>query len=76
MNKSYLETMPDEKGFFGKFGGSFIPPVLEKPFEEITIAYEELKKSPKFIEELKYVRKHYQGRPTPVSFAKNLARIS
>jgi tryptophan synthase beta chain len=72
MNKSYLETMPDEKGFFGKFGGSFIPPVLEKPFAEITAAYEELKKSPKFIEELKYVRKHYQGRPTPVSFAKNL----
>ena len=72
MNKSYLETMPDEKGFFGKFGGSFIPPVLEKPFAQITEAYEELKKSPKFIEELKYVRKHYQGRPTPVSFAKNL----
>jgi tryptophan synthase beta chain len=72
MNKSYLETMPDEKGFFGKFGGSFIPPILEKPFAEITKAYEELKNSPKFIEELKYVRKHYQGRPTPISFAKNL----
>ena len=72
MNKSYLESMPDANGFFGKFGGSFIPPVLEKPFAEITAAYEELKKSPKFIEELKYVRKHYQGRPTPVSFAKNL----
>ena len=53
MNESYLETMPDEKGFFGKFGGSFIPPILEKPFAEITKAYEELKNSPKFIEELK-----------------------
>ena len=72
MNKSYLESMPDANGFFGKFGGSFIPPVLEKPFAQITAAYEELKKSPKFIEELKYVRKHYQGRPTPVSFVKNL----
>ncbi len=72
MNKSYLETMPDVNGFFGKFGGSFIPPILEEPFAEITKAYEELKKSPKFIEELKYVRKHYQGRPTPISFAKNL----
>ena len=68
MNKSYLESMPDANGFFGKFGGSFIPPVLEKPFAQITAAYEELK----IIEELKYVRKHYQGRPTPVSFAKNL----
>ncbi|MFW2565666.1 tryptophan synthase subunit beta [Aliarcobacter butzleri] len=72
MNKSYLESMPDSNGFFGKFGGSFIPPELEKPFEEIKKAYEELKNSPKFIEELKYVRKHYQGRPTPISFAKNL----
>ncbi|MCT7561542.1 tryptophan synthase subunit beta [Aliarcobacter butzleri] len=75
MNKSYLESMPDANGFFGKFGGSFIPPELEKPFEEIKKAYEELKNSPKFIEELKYVRKHYQGRPTPISFAKNLTQF-
>lgn len=72
MSQSYLESMPDENGYFGKYGGSFIPPVLEKPFAEITQAYKELKNSPEFIEELKYVRKHYQGRPTPVSFAKNL----
>ena len=75
MNKSYLESMPDINGFFGKFGGSFIPPVLEKPFDDITKAYAELKNSPKFIEELKYVRKHYQGRPTPISFAKNLTQF-
>ena len=35
MNKSYLESMPDINGFFGKFGGSFIPPILEKPFADI-----------------------------------------
>ena len=75
MNKSYLESMPDINGFFGKFGGSFIPPVLEKPFADITKAYAELKNSPKFIEELKYVRKHYQGRPTPISYAKNLTEF-
>ena len=75
MNKSYLESMPDINGFFGKFGGSFIPPILEKPFADITKAYAELKNSPEFIEELKYVRKHYQGRPTPISFAKNLTEF-
>ena len=75
MNKSYLESMPDVNGFFGKFGGSFIPPILEKPFADITKAYAELKNSPKFIEELKYVRKHYQGRPTPISYAKNLTEF-
>ena len=72
MSKSYLQSHPDENGFFGKYGGAFIPPVLEKPFADITQAYKELKDSPQFINDLKYVRKHYQGRPTPISFAKNL----
>ena len=75
MTKSYLESHPDINGYFGKFGGSFIPPILEKPFADITKAYLELKNSPKFIEELKYVRKHYQGRPTPISYAKNLTEF-
>ncbi len=72
MADSYLDTTPDENGFFGKYGGSFIPPMLEEPFAQIQKAYQELKNSPEFIKELKYVRKHYQGRPTPISFAKNL----
>jgi len=72
MTDSYLDTTPDENGFFGKYGGSFIPPMLEEPFAQIQKAYQELKNSPEFIKELKYVRKHYQGRPTPISFAKNL----
>ncbi|WP_419769852.1 MAG: tryptophan synthase subunit beta [Candidatus Marinarcus sp.] len=74
MKKSYLETMPDENGFFGKFGGSYIPPQLEVPFQEINAAYKELKNSKAFIDELKYIRKHFQGRPTPITFAKNLTQ--
>ena len=69
---NYLETYPNKEGYFGKFGGSFIPPILEEPFKKINEAYLELKDSPEFIKELKYVRKNYQGRPTPISFAKNL----
>ena len=72
MKKSYLESHPDENGYFGQFGGSFIPPMLEGPFAEIQAGYEEIKNSPEFLKELQYVRKHYQGRPTPISFAKNL----
>lgn len=72
---NYLENIPDENGYFGRFGGSFIPPILEKPFEDIKKAYEKIKKDPNFIEELKYVRKHYQGRPTPISYAKNLTQF-
>ncbi|XOB60613.1 tryptophan synthase subunit beta [Campylobacterota bacterium DY0563] len=72
---NYLDNYPDGNGYFGKFGGSFIPPVLEEPFAKINEEYKKLKNDPKFIEELKYVRKHYQGRPTPISFAKNLTKF-
>ncbi len=72
---TYLNSTPNKEGYFGKFGGSFIPPILEEPFNDIKKAYNELKNDPKFIEDLKYVRKHYQGRPTPISFAKNLTKL-
>jgi len=72
MQKPYLESVPDEKGFFGKYGGAFIPPQLEEPFVKLNEAYNELSKSKEFQEELASIRKHYQGRPTPVYFAKNL----
>lgn len=74
MAESYLSSHPDKNGYFGKFGGSFIPPMLEKPFADITKAYEEIKNSKEFIEELKYVRKHFQGRPTPITYARNLTK--
>lgn len=70
----YLSNHPDKNGFFGRFGGSFIPPVLEEPFKKIIKAYADLKDDGKFIEDLKYVRKHYQGRPTPISYASNLTK--
>lgn len=75
MEKSYLNSTPDENGYFGKYGGAFIPPPLEKPFEEINKAYATLSKSHEFRHELKKIRKHYQGRPTPVYYAKNLSEF-
>jgi len=74
MNKRpYLDTMPDENGYFGQFGGAFIPPQLEQPFQEIKDAYMRLSKSHHYISELRNIRKHYQGRPTPLYHAKNLS---
>lgn len=73
MKKPYLESMPDDNGFFGKFGGAFIPPQLEKPFSDINKAYDKLSKSFEFLDELKKIRKHYQGRPTPITYCKNLS---
>ncbi|MDQ1325068.1 MAG: tryptophan synthase beta chain, partial [Campylobacterota bacterium] len=73
MQKPYLESMPDANGFFGRFGGAFIPPQLEEAFEEINQAYDKLSKSFEFLHELKKIRKHYQGRPTPITYCKNLS---
>jgi len=75
MEKSYLNSTPDENGYFGKYGGAYIPPQLEKAFEEINVAYDTLSKSHEFRHELKKIRKHYQGRPTPVYYAKNLSEF-
>ena len=76
MEKPYIQTMPDAEGFFGKFGGAFIPPMLEEPFAEIREAYRVLSKSHDFISELRRIRKHYQGRPTPVYYARNLSKLA
>ena len=70
---SYLKTVPDEKGYFGEYGGSFIPPQLQTEMNKITDAYYSISKSHDFISELRSIRKHFQGRPTPTSFCKNLS---
>lgn len=71
--KPYLDRFPDSDGFFGEFGGAFIPPQLIEPFKEINEAYNKLSKSYEFLSELKKIRKHYQGRPTPITYCKNLS---
>ncbi|MBD3612441.1 MAG: tryptophan synthase subunit beta [Hydrogenovibrio crunogenus] len=71
---SYLKNFPNQEGYFGEFGGAFLPPELEPHFKEINQAYLTLGRSADFLNELKYIRKHYQGRPTPVYYAHNLSR--
>ncbi len=70
---TYLKNYPDANGYFGKYGGSYIPPELQAAMDEIRDAYETICKSRKFIAELRRIRKEFQGRPTPVS---HLARLS
>ncbi|MCU4173513.1 tryptophan synthase subunit beta [Marinilabiliaceae bacterium N1Y90] len=66
--------MPDENGFFGEFGGRFVPPMLEPIMQEITEAYQKIKDDPVFKEELFQLQKHYTGRPSPVFHAQNLSK--
>ncbi|MFO7809416.1 tryptophan synthase subunit beta [Guyparkeria sp.] len=70
---SYLKDFPSKEGYFGEFGGAFLPPELEPHFAEIEDAYLRLMRSADFLNELRYIRKHYQGRPTPVYYAHNLS---
>ena len=70
---SYLKDFPNKEGYFGEFGGAFLPPELEPHFAEIEQAYLRLMRSADFLNELRYIRKHYQGRPTPVYYAHNLS---
>ncbi len=70
---NYFKNYPDEKGFFGKYGGSFVSPELQKAMDEITDAYFTICKSSKFIGELRKIRKEFQGRPTPISYLERLS---
>ncbi len=74
MKNTFEHSLPDAKGYFGEYGGSFIPEDLQVIIDEITAAYEEIKKDPAFINELTDLYQHYVGRPSPIFHAKNLSK--
>jgi tryptophan synthase beta chain len=57
---------PDARGYFGEFGGRFVPETLVAPVEELTAAYFEARRDPRFIDELLGLLRTYVGRPTPL----------
>ena len=63
---------PDAKGFFGKFGGQFVPETLMTAVIELDKAYREAKEDPSFQAELDDLLKNYVGRETPLYHAKRL----
>ena len=62
----------NEKGYYGEFGGAYIPPQLQQVMDEVTKAYHEIVTDPAFLEELSYLQIHYVGRPSPVYYARRL----
>lgn len=73
---TYLKDTPNADGYFGDYGGAMLPPPLVPHFKEIREAYDKISKSAEFIRDLRYIRKHFQGRPTPVSHLKNLSDLA
>jgi len=71
---SYYKEFPDVEGRFGRFGGAYLPPELEPAFKEITQAYQTICNSSQFINELRRIRKEFQGRPTPVYHCERLSK--
>ena len=69
----YTKQYPNKDGFFGTYGGAFIPPQLIPAFKEITVAYQTICQSSKFVNELRRIRKEFQGRPTPTYHCERLS---
>jgi tryptophan synthase beta chain len=70
-NNNY-QNLPNEEGFFGKYGGQFVPPELKEALQDVVVAYEEAKNDPEFQKEYQTLLSDYVGRPSPLFFAKNL----
>lgn len=67
-----MPTVPDARGYFGPFGGRFVPETVIPALEELTAKYLEMKDDPDFQNELINLNRTYIGRPTPVTFAARL----
>jgi tryptophan synthase beta chain len=63
------------KGWFGRFGGRFVPETLIEALEELEENYTRLKESAEFRSELEVLLRNYAGRPTPLYFARNLTEM-
>jgi tryptophan synthase beta chain len=61
-----------ESGYFGKYGGRFVPEMLQGELQKLAEIYDELKNDAEFNEELKQLQTAYNSRPTPLVFAENL----
>ena len=67
-----MPKVPDKKGYFGPFGGEFVPETLMTALKELTEKYNRISRSRDFKLTLKRCLEDYAGRPTPLYFARNL----
>jgi tryptophan synthase beta chain len=65
---------PDNRGYFGEFGGRFVPETLIPALNQLTRYYEEIKTDSSFWTEFNSLCRHYIGRPTPLFFANGLTK--
>jgi tryptophan synthase beta subunit len=68
-----FHTQPNELGFYGEFGGAYIPELLRKPVEEIKTAFNHYKSDDSFNQEVEQFSRDYIGRPTPLYYSSYLS---
>jgi len=68
-----MKTLPDRRGYFGEWGGRFVPETLMAPLEELEQAYQRAQRDKAFVERLEELLTHYVGRPTPLYLARRLS---
>ena len=73
-NKNSYKKWPDEKGYFGEFGGRYVSETLMPLIEEVETEYNRTKEDKKFSDELDYYLKNYVGRPSPLFFAERITK--
>ena len=67
---------PDDRGYFGAYGGRFVPETLVAPIEELTTGYLAARADAAFGDELSHLLRHYVGRPTPLYETRRLASVA
>lgn len=72
-NAREFAAMPDAQGFFGPYGGQYVPPELKQAMDDINRAYEEIRQRADFQEELASLFADYVGRPSPIFHARRLS---
>ena len=71
MAKAHLR--PDGEGYFGPYGGRFVPETLMAPLDELASAYNRYSRKRAFRKRLRDLLTHYAGRPTPLYYAERLS---
>jgi tryptophan synthase beta chain len=71
-----IYDLPDARGHFGPYGGTFVAETLIAALDELRLNYLRLKDDPKFKEELAYELAHYVGRPSPIYFARRMTELA
>lgn len=68
-----MSQQPQQAGYFGEFGGSFVPPELQEVMDYLSEQFYKFKDDPEFNEELRYYLREYVGRESPLTYAQRLS---